>query len=353
VEEVWAEVMKEAASLSVEKLFELALEIDPHNSVQTNRVFWIGELARRGGGLILDSTLQFARSEDVARQCLGIDLLSDLGQVYDAPTSDECVEVLVAATESASTLIAKRAIHALGAFAPVTALPIILGKSRHSDEWIRLAVARTLWSFIEGPVGDSNEAVKILLLLMNDDFDTVRDSATFSLGLLTEADGPIIRDSLADRLDDPDDDTRRGAIASLARRRDPRAIRPLTEALERGEVDRHVLEAAACLADTSLFPLLCGLPDDGSQELAIARDRCSTKSKLAMQNNLKLFVELSSGRGLDVVLYSDRLSYDGPQLSQSKRMDLSWDFEALLNRAEGNIARMVDLVDSDICRDQS
>jgi hypothetical protein len=338
--------MKEAASLSVEKLFELALEIDPHNSVQTNRVFWIGELARRGGGLILDSALQFARSEDVARQCLGIDLLSDLGQVYDAPISDECVEVLIAATESASTLIAKRAIHALGAFAPVTALPIILGKSRHSDEWIRLAVARTLWSFIEGPFGDSNEVVQVLLLLMNDDFDTVRDSATFSLGLLTEADGPVIRDSLADRLDDPDDDTRRGAIASLARRRDPRAIRPLTEALERGEV-------AACLADTSLFSLLCGLPDDGSQELAIARDRCSTKSKLAMQNNLKLFVELSVGRGLEVVLYSDRLSYDGPQLSQSKRMDLSWDFEALLNRAGGNIARMVDLVDSDICRDQS
>jgi HEAT repeats len=345
--------MKEAASLSVEKLFELALEIDPHDSVQTNRVFWIGELARRGGGLIFDRALRFARSEDVARQCLEIDLLSDLGKVYDAPASDECMEVLIAATESASTLIAKRAIHALGAFAPVRALPIILGKSRHSDEWIRLAVARALWSFIEGPVGDSNEVVKVLLLLMNDDFDTVRDSATFSLGLLTDADGPLIRDSLADRLDDSDDDTRIGAIVSLARRRDPRAIRPLTEALERGEVDRHVLEAAACLADTSLFSLLCGLPDDGSQELAIARDRCSTKSKLAMQNNLKLFVELSSGRGLDVVLYSDRLSSDGPQLSQSQRMDLSWDFEALLNRAEGNIARMVDLVDSDICRDQS
>ncbi len=346
--EEWAEVMKQATSLPDEELFELTLAIDPYDSLQTNRVFWINELARRGGPQIVDRALQLARSSDVTEQCVGIDLLSDLGQLYEMLATDECVNVLISAAESTTTLITELAIHALGNFAPVRALPMILEKSEHSDEWVRVAVARALWSFFDQPVGDSNDVVKVLLRLTRDGFYLVRDSATFSLGLLANADGPLIRDAFADRLDDSDEDTRTGALASLARRRDSRAITPLFAALQRGETNRQVLEAAAFLADPALFPLLCNLPADGSQELARAKERCSTKAMLESYDNIRTFAELASRRGLDLVLYSNLLSDEGPQLSQPKRMDLSWDFEALLDRAEGDVARMVDLAEFDI-----
>ena len=51
----------------------------------------------------------------------------------------------------------------------------------------------------------------------------VRDWATFALGTLAEADAEELRDALAARLDDPDEDTRLEAVHGLAVRGDPRA----------------------------------------------------------------------------------------------------------------------------------
>ena len=51
----------------------------------------------------------------------------------------------------------------------------------------------------------------------------MRDWATFALGTLADEDTPALRDALAARLDDPDEDTRLEAVHGLALRGDHRA----------------------------------------------------------------------------------------------------------------------------------
>ena len=62
-----------------------------------------------------------------------------------------------------------------------------------------------------------------LIALSADPEAAVRDWATFALGTLAEQDSPALRDALAARLDDPDEDTRLEAIHGLALRGDDRA----------------------------------------------------------------------------------------------------------------------------------
>ena len=59
----------------------------------------------------------------------------------------------------------------------------------------------------------------------------MRDWATFALGTLAEADSRQLRDALAARLDDPDEDTRLEAVHGLAVRGDPRAEAPARDLL--------------------------------------------------------------------------------------------------------------------------
>jgi len=76
------------------------------------------------------------------------------------------------------------------------------------------------------------DAVKVLLELMRDDDERVRDWATTSIGGTIEIDGGEIRDALLERISDPDAATRGEALAGLARRRDQRLLPHLIAELE-------------------------------------------------------------------------------------------------------------------------
>jgi HEAT repeat protein len=99
-------------------------------------------------------------------------------------------------------------------------------------------------------------SVATLIQLSTDKAASVRDWATFGLGSQIDVNSPSIRKALADRLDDPDLDTRTEALMGLARRKDPRALEMLKRELVGLEPTSLVFDAAAELRDRSLLPLI-------------------------------------------------------------------------------------------------
>ncbi|OYV95779.1 MAG: hypothetical protein B7Z73_01935 [Planctomycetia bacterium 21-64-5] len=94
---------------------------------------------------------------------------------------------------------------------------------------------------------EEQAAIECLIRLSRDSDSDVRDWATFGLGSQCDLDTPQIRDALAARLDDTDDDTRHEAIVGLARRQDRRAIAAVGRELSSDCVSSLVLEAADLL----------------------------------------------------------------------------------------------------------
>ena len=75
------------------------------------------------------------------------------------------------------------------------------------------------WSVAYGLAGlEDDKAVEALIQLSCDADGDVHDWATFALGSQIERDTPAIREALAQRLNDPHDDTQGEAIVGLARR---------------------------------------------------------------------------------------------------------------------------------------
>ena len=72
-------------------------------------------------------------------------------------------------------------------------------------------------------------------------------------------DTPALRDALAGRLADEDDDARCEAMVGLARRGDPRVIPPLLKALASESVWALEVEAASLIGDPRLYPELVAL----------------------------------------------------------------------------------------------
>src|SRR5690242_11208705 len=76
----------------------------------------------------------------------------------------------------------------------------------HESADVRYAVATVLGGRTD-PL-----SISLLLALMTDAADIVRDWATFGIGSLGDVDTPEVRDALAGRLDDRDEEVRAEAI---------------------------------------------------------------------------------------------------------------------------------------------
>jgi HEAT repeat protein len=101
----------------------------------------------------------------------------------------------------------------------------LIAQRAHADPGVREAVA-----FALGGRG-GEPALAALIELSADPEPGIRDWATFALGTLAEHDSPDLREALAARLQDPDDDTRLEAVHGLALRGDPRADAPARDLL--------------------------------------------------------------------------------------------------------------------------
>jgi len=107
------------------------------------------------------------------------------------------------------------------------------------------------------------------------DTDT-RNWATFALGSLSEEDSPAIRDALAARLSDADDEVRGEAMLGLARRVDERVVQPLQRELSGREVGTLAIEAAEVMPRPEFIPHLEALyaAHPGDRAIDQALDRC-------------------------------------------------------------------------------
>jgi len=107
----------------------------------------------------------------------------------------------------------------------------LLHLRRHEDARVREGAADALSG------RDDERVFDALIELTSDPEPGIRDWATFALGTLSPKDTDALRDALAARLDDSDDDTRIEAVHGLALRGDARALDAVLDLL--GEVGPH------------------------------------------------------------------------------------------------------------------
>lgn len=185
------------------------------------------------------------------RQAFGADVLAQLGfRTGSNPFAARSVPLLrELAREAADTELIRSAVLGLGHHGDPVALPEVLRHARNPERVVRRAVTLALFDLVSG---DHAEGVAALVGLSRDTDAEVRDWATTALAAL-DADTPVLRAALAERLDDADPDTVAEAAHGLVRRQDPRAVTVLERLLRESEPDGYArsvaVDAAACVAD--------------------------------------------------------------------------------------------------------
>jgi len=207
-------------------------------------------------------------------------LVPDVLRYFDPhPLREEAVNLMaeMLSTETQPTVLAAIAAafvdlkHELAA----DLLPALLS---HPDANVRSAAVHGLLT-VTGP-----RTVRHFVAASTDGDTDVRNWATFGLRMLLGERGDAeaidteeIRNALAERLGDENDEIRAEAILGLATRQDPRALDPLKHELRHWPDWDHYLEAAAHLRSPQLYPLLKALLKQYPEEqgvLAAAIEAC-------------------------------------------------------------------------------
>ena len=204
---------------------------------------FLAALCWRGGADVLDAMRTLSTADDPRQRCVAAYVFGQLG-VPERTFPEECAAELenMASRESDPGVLATIA-HAFGHLGAGHGEDLLLSLAGHEDVAVRDGVAR-------GLAGRQDErAIEALIALSDDEDAEVRDWATFALGTLAEVDVPPLRDALAARLADEDEETRVEAIYGLAVRNDERAVEPALELLQTGDRDGvwrvHAMEEAA------------------------------------------------------------------------------------------------------------
>jgi HEAT repeat protein len=161
---------------------------------------------------VFDASVDLCSSQDAISRAVGADVLAQLGvrdEVAGFLFADESEGRLVALLTDAERSVTASALYALGHLGRGESSQLAR-LATHASEDVRCALAYAL--------GGRNDAVSIgaLIELCGDlDVDT-RNWATFALGSLSDEDSPAIRDALAARLSDADEEVRGEAILGLA-----------------------------------------------------------------------------------------------------------------------------------------
>jgi len=230
----------------------------------------------RGTHEVLDRAARLCRSLCVVERRLGANMLGQLG-LPERTFPEECLDTLLGMLENErdhgvlySVLVALSHLHRPEAIGPACRF------RGHVDPDVRYGVVFALMGH------EDLQALEALIELTRDPEARVRDWATFALGSQVEADTPELRDVLAERLDDEDDDTRAEAFVGLARRGDRRVLPVLRHELASDSVQAPAVEAAALMGDPLLHPLLVALQgrwDVDQEALGEAIRACSPRSE--------------------------------------------------------------------------
>ena len=231
----------------------------------------------RSGRELFDTSVELCSSQDPISRAVGADILAQLGVqagMAAYPFADESEGRLVALLTDTEPVVAASALYALGHLGRGEPSELA-GLAKHASEDVRCALAYAL--------GGRDDAISIAALIeLCGDTDTdARNWATFALGSLSEEDSPAIRDALAARLSDADDEIRGEAILGLAKRADDRVLQPLERELSGREVGTLAIEAAEALPRPEFIPHLEALyaANPGDQVIEQALNRCREVAK--------------------------------------------------------------------------
>lgn len=206
----------------------------------------------RSGREVFIASVELCSSQDTISRAVGADVLAQLGVrdgVAECPFADESERTLVALLTDAEPVVTAPALYALGHLG--RGEPSELAElAAHASEDVRCALAYAL-----GGRGDAISDATLIRLSADEDADT-RNWATFALGSLTEADSPAIRDALAARVAEADDEIRGEAILGLANRGDERVVQPLLHELSLPDVLSLAIDAAGAMPRSEFIPYL-------------------------------------------------------------------------------------------------
>ena len=192
---------------------------------------------------VFEIAAKWCQSTDALTRTRGIDVLGQIGMVAGGspnsfPEESYSVVAHLIQRETEPQPLAA-ALVALGHIGNPLAIPLVTKFAFHPDKKVRFDVAFALSSFPNDPI-----SISTLLQLMQDTDEDVRDWATFGLGVLGRTDSAEIRDALAKRLADSNENAREEAMVGLAKRKDQRVLPALLLALEPSERNSRVDEAA-------------------------------------------------------------------------------------------------------------
>lgn len=239
----------------------LALSHSVPESDTRQQVIW--ELHRRARDEIFLAAQHLSAQADPLARVLAADILGQLGSLeYEGkeelrPFTRQSLPILLRLLEDQDDRVIAAAITALHhhyRFEPIAEVPAL---ASHASRRVRLATAMNLWPAYGGTQFPA--AIEMLIRLSEDDDESVRDWAAFSLGAIAGPDTPEIRDALYRRLDDSDFDTRSEAMIGLAERKDQRVVPFIAAALASDTVGALAVEAAGAIASPDLLPVLLEL----------------------------------------------------------------------------------------------
>ena len=229
--------------MQIEELFAETLNGEYDDEAPWHAVHALQDIGSRE---VLETAADWCRSDEPLKRARGADVLAQLGCAADHPENnfpEESSSAVVAMAENEKHIQPlASAIQALGHIGDPRAIPLLVRYSTHPESEIRFAVACAGGRFANEP-----PIVVVLLELMRDSDEDVRDWATFGLGSLGTTDTPEIRDAFADLLNDPSSDVADEALAALAQRRDQRALPIILERLRQPDVDELTLESAGAM----------------------------------------------------------------------------------------------------------
>jgi HEAT repeat protein len=219
---------------STEELFAATIEGKEDDNAPWEAVT---VLRLRGTPEVFEVARKYSQSENPRARARGLSVLAQLGAGKpdaERPFIAESVSIAIGNVRDSDPEVVSSAAWALSHLGTEPAVAALIGLRSHPDPDVRQAVA-CCTELRERP-----ETAPILIALMEDKNEVVRDWATFALGefdLLENGvrrylDSPEIRSALHKRLEDTYEEARREAVWGLAKRRDPLGLKLLLEHLE-------------------------------------------------------------------------------------------------------------------------
>jgi HEAT repeat protein len=215
-------------------------------------------LRKSGTRTVLEKAVRWCQDADPFRRSIGVSVLAQLGT--DGKSYPEEAHAMIRSMIQSENdhEVMTSLISAVNFRGMKEGVSWLIALSQHPSEDIRWRVA---WGL---PMPDScdphlgRQVVDTLMQLLLDPEPQVRDWATFSLSM-TEEDTPQLREALLERMQDTDFNTRSEAAVGLAKRKEPRGLKPLFDCLKSDQVGELYVEAAEMYADPSLKPALVSL----------------------------------------------------------------------------------------------